>query len=89
MTEKRKVNPRFPTLIRGGRRRYFKMAKHVKSQIIFACSCSKPHPLPRGLFSGTIRTGVVLIGEGGLKREGHIYLSVKLYDNLVYVNNLV
>jgi hypothetical protein len=33
--------------------------------------------------------GGVLIGEGGLKREGHIYLSVKLYDNLVYVNNLV
>jgi hypothetical protein len=38
MTEKRKFNPLFPTLIMGavGRPMYFKMAKNVKSLIIFA-----------------------------------------------------
>jgi hypothetical protein len=38
MTEKRKVNPLFPTLIMGagGRPTCFKMAKNVKSLIIFA-----------------------------------------------------
>jgi hypothetical protein len=38
MTEKRKFNPLFPTLIMGagGRPKYFKMAKNVKSLIIFA-----------------------------------------------------
>jgi hypothetical protein len=38
MTEKRKFNPLFPTLIMGagGRPTYYKMAKNVKSLIIFA-----------------------------------------------------
>jgi hypothetical protein len=42
MTEKRKFNPLFPTLIMGAGRRptYFKMAKNVKSLIIFARHCS-------------------------------------------------
>ena len=41
MTEKRKFNPLFPTLIMGagGRPTYFKMAKNVKSLIIFARDC--------------------------------------------------
>jgi hypothetical protein len=41
MTEKRKFNPLFPTLIMGagGRQTYFKMAKNVKSLIIFARDC--------------------------------------------------
>jgi hypothetical protein len=40
MTEKRKFNPLFPTLIMGaGGRPYFKMAKNVKSLIIFASDC--------------------------------------------------
>jgi hypothetical protein len=38
MTEKRKFNPLFPTLIMGagGRPTYFKMAENTKSLIIFA-----------------------------------------------------
>jgi hypothetical protein len=41
MTEKRKFNPLFPTLIigAGGRPTYPKMAKNVKSLIIFARDC--------------------------------------------------
>jgi hypothetical protein len=41
MTEKRKFNPIFPTLIMGagGRPTYFKMAKNVKNLIIFARDC--------------------------------------------------
>jgi hypothetical protein len=41
MTEKRKLNPLFSTLIMvaGGRPTYFKMAKNVKSLIIFARDC--------------------------------------------------
>jgi hypothetical protein len=41
MIEKRKFNPLFPTLIMGagGRPTYFKMAKNVKSRIIFARDC--------------------------------------------------
>jgi hypothetical protein len=41
MTEKRKFNPLFPTLNMGagGRPTYFKMAKNVKSLIIFARDC--------------------------------------------------
>jgi hypothetical protein len=41
MTEKRKFNPLFPTLIMGAGERptYFKMAKNVKSLIIFARDC--------------------------------------------------
>jgi hypothetical protein len=41
MTEKRKFNPLFPTLIMGagGRPTYFKTAKNVKSLIIFARYC--------------------------------------------------
>jgi hypothetical protein len=41
MTEKRKFNPISPTLIMGGggRPTYLKMAKNVKSLIIFAPDC--------------------------------------------------
>jgi hypothetical protein len=41
MSEKRKFNPLFPTLIMGagGRPTYFKIAKNVKSLIIFARDC--------------------------------------------------
>jgi hypothetical protein len=41
MTEKRKFNTLFPTLIlgAGGRPTYFKMGKNVKSLIIFARDC--------------------------------------------------
>jgi hypothetical protein len=40
MTEKRKFNPLFPTLIMSGERpTYFEMAKNVKSLIIFSRDC--------------------------------------------------
>jgi hypothetical protein len=65
MTEKRKFNPLFPTLFMGagGRPTYFKMAKNVKSLIIFARDCRQ------WCKTETIIRGGALKGGGGVSNS--------------------